>query len=73
MDFGLIRVGKGEEVDIPGEGRRLQYVKKIGISNQYQTEKSLLSKERIRPTLPTPWKALPKNRYKLAKWKYLQG
>lgn len=73
MDFGLIRVGKGEEVDIPGEGRRLQHVKKIGISNQYQTEKSLLSKERIRPTLPTPWKALPKNRYKLAKWKYLQG
>ena len=35
--FRLSKVGRGEEMDIPGEGFRLPRVKKIGSSNQDQT------------------------------------
>lgn len=68
-DFALSKVGKREEIDIPGEEVRLPHVKIIGSSNQDQRDESFLSKERIRPTPPTPWKARPENRYRFTKWK----
>ena len=63
--FGLSKLGRREEMDIPGDGVRLPYVKKRGSSNEYQTDKSLLGKEIIRPALPTPWKAHPESRHGL--------
>ena len=37
--FGISKVGRGEEMDIPGEGVKLPHVKKIGSSNQNQTRR----------------------------------
>ena len=71
--FGLSKVVKGEELDIPREGVRLPHVKKIGSSNLDQTEKFLLGRERIKPAHPTPRKARLESRYGLIMWKHLQG
>ena len=60
-------------MDISGEGFRHPYVKKIGSSNLDRKEKSLLGKEIIRPTLPTPWKVRLESRCRLPMWKHLQG
>ena len=69
--FGLRKVGRAEDMDIPKEGVRTPYLKKIGSSNQDQTIKSLLGKEIIRLALPTPGKVCPESRYGLTMWKHL--
>ena len=68
--FGLSKVGKREEMNIPAVGFRLPHVKEIGSSNQDQTVKPLLDKE-IRLALPTLRKAHPERRYGLTMWKHL--
>ena len=70
--FGLSKVGREKEMDIPGEGIRLPHVKKVGNSNQGKMEKFLLGKKRIRPALSTPRYTLPESRYGLTTWKHLQ-
>ena len=68
--FGLSKVGRGEDIDILGEGVKLPHVKKTGSSSQFKRDKPLLGKE-IRPVLPTPWKARQERRYGFTMWKHL--
>ena len=65
--FGLRKMGRGEEMDIPQED-----VKVNKHSNQNKMEKFLQGKKIIRPALPTPWQACPKSRYGLRMLKHLQ-
>ena len=44
---GLSKVGRRKEIDISREGVRLSHVKKKGSSNQDETDKPHLGKERI--------------------------
>ena len=58
-------------MDISGKGVRQPRVKKIGSSNQDQTNSFLLGKEIIRSVYLTQRKARPEGRYGLTK--QLQG